>query len=139
MISNVNVFGKIQKSSKFFPFQLKKEVTKRDKDENESVVTISYKIKLIDSARFMATSLLNLVDNLAEGIHKIKFKDCDCFLEYESVKDNLKKYKCLSCNKGYSNKLYEKFKKRFKNIFKFSNNDIRKCILLLRKEVYSYV
>ena len=114
-------------------------MTKRDKDGNESVVTISYKIKLIDSARFMATSLLNLVDNLAEGIHKIKFKDCDCFLEYESVKDNLRKYKCLSCNKDYSNKLYEKFKKRFKNIFKFSNNDIKKCILLLRKEVYSYV
>ena len=37
----------------------------------------------------MASSLLNLVDNLAEGIHKFKCKDCDCFLEYESVKDNL--------------------------------------------------
>ena len=41
----------------------------------------------------MATSLLNLVDNLREEIHKIKCKDCDCFLEYESVKDNSKKYK----------------------------------------------
>ena len=36
----------------------------------------------------MASSLSNLVDNLAEGIHKIKY-DCDSFLEYESVKDNL--------------------------------------------------
>ena len=44
--------------------------------------------KIIDSARFMASSLSNLVDNLAEGIHKIKFKDCDCFLEYEVVKDD---------------------------------------------------
>ena len=44
--------------------------------------------KIIDSARFMASSLSNLVDNLAEGIHKIKFKDCDCFLEYEGVKDD---------------------------------------------------
>ena len=43
-------------------------------------VTISYKIKFIDSARFMASSLSNLVDNIAEGIHKIKCKDCDCFL-----------------------------------------------------------
>ena len=41
----------------------------------------------------MATSLLNLVDNLREEIHKIKCKDYDCFLEYESVKDNSKKYK----------------------------------------------
>ena len=29
----------------------------------------------------MASSLSNLIDNLAEGIHKIKCKDCDCFFE----------------------------------------------------------
>ena len=52
----------------------------------------------------MANTLSNLADNLAEGIHKIRCKDCDCFLEYESEKDNLIKYKCLSCNKDYSNK-----------------------------------
>ena len=40
----------------------------------------------------MASALSNLVDNLAEGIHKTKCQDCDCFLEYESVKDNLMKY-----------------------------------------------
>ena len=28
----------------------------------------------------MATSLSNAVHNLAEGIHKIKCEDCDCFL-----------------------------------------------------------
>ena len=44
-------------------------------------------MKFIDSARFMATSLSNLVDNLTEGIHKIKCKDPNWFLEYESVKD----------------------------------------------------
>ena len=48
------------------------------------------------------------------------------------------KYKCLSFNKDYSNKLDEKLKKRFKNTFKFSNNDINKFILLLRKGVYPY-
>ena len=57
-----------------------------------------YKIRFIDdSARFIARSLSNLVDNLAEGIHKIKckyghdnkkyetceikYKDCECALE----------------------------------------------------------
>ena len=45
----------------------------------------------------MASSSSYLVDNLAEGIHKIKYKGCDCFLEYESVKYNLMRYKCLSC------------------------------------------
>ena len=58
---------------------MENEVTKIDKDGNESVVTMSYKIKSIDSARFIATSLSNLVDNLTEGILKIKCKDCDCF------------------------------------------------------------
>ena len=113
-------------------------MTKIDKDGNESVITISYKIKFIDSARFMASSLPNLVDNLAEGIHKIKCKDCNCFFEYESVKDNLIKYKCLSCNKDHSNKLDEKLKKRFKNAFKFSNNDINTFILFFRKGFNPY-
>ena len=48
------------------------------------------------------------------------------------------KYKCLSCKKNYSNKIDEKLKKRFKNTFKFSNNDTNKFILLLRKVVYPY-
>ena len=39
----------------------------------------------------MATSLLNLVDNVTGGIHKIKCENCDCFLEYEIV-NNLVKY-----------------------------------------------
>ena len=58
------------------------------------------------------------------------------FFENESVKDNLIKYKCLSCNKDYSNKLDEKLKKRFKNTFKPFDNDPNKFILLLRKGVY---
>ena len=39
--------------------------------------------------RFMATSLTKLVDNLSDGIHKIKCKDCGCSFKYESVKSNL--------------------------------------------------
>ena len=46
------------------------------------------------------------------------------------------KYKCLSCNKDYSSKIDEELKKRFKNTFKFSNSDINKFILLLRKGIY---
>ena len=65
--------------------------------------------------------LSTLVDNLTEGIHKIKCKDCDCFLEDESVEDNSINYKCFSCNKNDSNKTNEELKKSFKNTFKFSN------------------
>ena len=103
----------------------------------ESVVTISYKVTFIDSARFMANSLSNLVDNLPGRIHKIRCNNCDCFLEYGNVKENLIKYKCLSCNKDYSKKLYKKLEKQFKNTFKFSHNDINKFILLL-KGAYPY-
>ena len=49
----------------------------------------------------MASSLSNLADNLTEGILKVNCKDCDCFLEYENVKDDLIEYKFLSCNKDY--------------------------------------
>ena len=73
----------------------------------------------------MTASLSNPVDNLTEGIRKIKCKGCDCLLEYESVKENLIKYKCLSCDKDYSNKIDEELKNRFKNT-------------LLRKGVYPY-
>ena len=80
---------------------------------------ILHKIKFIDSARFIASSILNPVDNLTEGIHKIKCKECDCFLEYESVKDNLIKHKCLPCRKDYSNKLDEKLKEIWEHIYVF--------------------
>ena len=133
----MNVLGKTEKY-KTFSVSIEKEVTNIDKDGNESVVTISYKIKFIYSARCMGTSLSNLLDNITESIHKNKCKDCDFFLDYESVKGSLTKYKCYSCKKSYSNKFDEELKKRFKNTFKFSNNNINKFILLLRKGVYPY-
>ena len=86
----------------------------------------------------MAASLSNLVDDLTERIYKVKCKDCDYFLEYESVKDDLIKCKCLPCNKDYSNKIDEELKERFKDTFEFSNNGVNKFILLLRKGVYPY-
>ena len=43
-------------------------------------------------------------------ISKIKCKDCDCFLAYGKIKDNLIKYKSVFCNKEYSNKTDEESK-----------------------------
>ena len=65
-------------------------------------------------------------------------KKIDCFLEYEIVKDNLIKYKCLFYNEQFSSKTDEELRKRLKNTFNFSNNDINKFILLLRKGFYLY-
>ena len=127
--------GENTEKYKTFSVPIGKEIQKIDKDGNENITTVSYKIKFIDSARFMAISLSNLVSNLAERIHKIKCKACNCLLEYKRVNDNLIKYKCLSCNKNYSYKINQKLKKSFKKTFKFFNNNINKFILLLRKGV----
>ena len=130
--------GENKKKYKTFSVPVKKEIIKIDKEENESVKTILSKIKFIHIARFLGSSLTNLVDNLIEWIHKIKYKDFDCILEYENVKHNFIKYKCLSCSKDYSNKLDEEIKKKFKNTFNFCNNGINKLIYRLRKDVNRY-
>ena len=76
-------------------------------------------MQYIDSARFVASWLSNLVNNLAEGIHRIKckyghdykkwekmrmkYKNCKYFFEYPNFND-LIKYKRFC-----SNKIYQKF------------------------------
>ena len=88
-----------------FTVPIEKEVTRIDKNGEEITKNISYILQFIDSARFMASSLSNLVNNLSERIHKIKckyenndrkcetcgikYKYCNCFLEYKNFKDDL--------------------------------------------------
>ena len=100
----------------------------------------------------MASSLSNLVNNHSEEIHRIKckfghddkkcetcgikYKYCDCFLEYTNFKDDLIEYKCLCCKKNYQHKFDTKLKeRRFFNTHKFSNNNKNK-FCCLRKNVY---
>ena len=131
----MNALGKTVKYISF-SILIKKEVIKIDKDGVKSVETISMNMKFIISLIFMGTSLSKLVDNLKEEIHRTKCRNWDCFLEYESVKDNLIIYKFLSCNRDYSSMLNEELKDQFKNTFKFSKIDIKKFTLLLRKGIY---
>ena len=106
---------------------------KIDKEGNKTSEFISHEIKLIDSMRFMVTSLSNLVDNLTGVIHKLKCKNCNCFLEYKNFKSSLIEYNCPSCNKDFSVELDEELKKKFKNTFEFSKHDANKFVLLLKK------
>ena len=59
-------------------------MTKIDKDGNDKIMKISYKIKFIDSFRFMSSSLSSLVDNLSGGVHSDKCTNCKSCLDYMS-------------------------------------------------------
>ena len=133
----------------------KKEVTRIDKKLEEVTKNISYILQFIDSVRFMASSLSNLLTSLSERIHKIKckyghedkkfetcrtkYEYCDCFLEYKKFKDDLIEYKCSCCNKNYQQKFVEKLKERFFTTCIFSNHGSNKFILWLRKSIYPYI
>ena len=80
-------WGKYRKIQNFFCSNRKRS-DKTDKDGNESVLTMSHKIKFIDSLRFMAILLSNLVVNLAEGISKLKVMIVIGFLNIKLSRTN---------------------------------------------------
>ena len=92
-----------------------------EKEGDDSKPTV-YKIKFIDSFRFVSTSLSSLVDSLSDGLYNIKWKDCNSFLDYMNFYDD------------FNNKLIDVFS----NTYNFCSGDINKFILLLRKGVYPY-
>ena len=61
---NFECFGENTEKYITFSVPLKKEIKNKNK-----IIEITYKIKFIDSFRFMSTSLSKLVDNLSEGLH----------------------------------------------------------------------
>ena len=106
-----------------FTAPIKKKLQQLIKMEKKLKKYIYYILQFIDSARFMASSLLNLVNFLSEGIHRIKrkygqidkkcetcgikYKYCDCFLEHANFKDDLIEYKCLCYDENYQHKFDE--------------------------------
>ena len=55
-----------------FTIPIEKEVTRIDKNGEEMAKNICYKLQFIDSARFMASLISNLVNIPFEGIHRVK-------------------------------------------------------------------
>ena len=123
-----------------FSVPLKKKI------ENKNL-EITYKIKFIDSFRFMSSSLSKFVDNLSEGIYNNKCADCKSNLDYIKTKNEKLILECYNCKQRYRKKFNKELIKRFASTYEFCNNDttgsssserINKFVLLLRKGVYSY-
>lgn len=94
----------------------------------EPTKIISNSLMFIDIARFMTSSISNLIYNHVAEIHKIKrkhehdYKKCETCektdkdwihksLEYISVKYDLTEYRCFCCNKNYQKRFDEIWKK----------------------------
>ena len=109
----------------------------KKKIENTNI-EITYKIKFIDSYRFISMPLSKLIDNLSEGIHSNTCINCKSCLDYVKTKNEKLIFKCFNC-KQYSEKYFNKeLIRRFAGTYEFCNKNLNKFILLLRKGVYPY-
>ena len=102
---------------------IKKRIENKDME-------ITYKIKFIDSFRFMAMSLSKLVDNLTEDIHGD--------LSYMKVMDDALIFRWFNCKNNYEKEINKELIERFASTYKFCNNDFNKFVMLLREGVYPY-
>ena len=110
-----------------FSVPIKKEIKNKDKS-----IEIIYKIKFIDSYRFMSTSLSKLVDNLAERLHNNRCVD------YMTTKDEKLIFTWFTCKKNYKKGFNKELIEIYANIYEFCNGDLNKFILLFRKDVYPH-
>ena len=137
MKENLNVWVKYREIHNFF-CTIQKGNYKKDKSGNDKISNLSYKIKFIDSYRFMPPSLSNLVSNLAEGLYNDRCIDCKSCLGYMTTKDEQIIFRCFSCKKNYEKNFNKDLIKRFANTYEFCNGDLNKFILLLRNGVCPY-
>ena len=81
-----------------FSAPVKKKIENKD-------LEITYKIKFIDSYRFLSMPLSRLMDNLPEGIHNNECADCKSCLDYvRSTESEKLILKCFNCEQYYKKK-----------------------------------
>ena len=128
---NIDCLGENTEKYITFSVPLKKEI----KDKK----LVTYKLRFINSSRFMRTLLASLVDNLSK-VGNTNCKKCmerhKIISQYQYIKHKNNKliYKCKQCDKLYS-KPISVLSKKFPSIH---NKNLDKFLLLLRKGVYPY-
>ena len=122
-----------ENTEKYITFSV--PIKKRIENKN---VDITYKIKFIDSFRFIAKSLSKLVDNLTENIHSDKCVKCKSNLCFVNAMNETLIFECIDCKKEYKKEFNKKLIERFSNVYEFCDYDINKFMILLRKGVYPY-
>ena len=129
-----------ENTEKYISFSLKinKKIRKKDEDRNKKIVNIPYRLRFIDSYRFMTASLSDLVDNLSNGLRSKKCTDFGLDLEYIIAKDDILIFSCFKCKKNYEINFDKELINNFSSIYYFCKGDINKFILLLRKGIYPY-
>ena len=128
---NFECFGENTEKYITFSVPLKKKI------ENKNI-EITYKIKFIDSYRFMSMSLSKLIDNLSEGLHNNKCSNCKSCLDYIETKNENLIFKCFNCKLNNEYDFNKELIKKFASTYEFCNKDLNKFVLLLRKGVYPY-
>ena len=122
-----------ENTEKYIAFSV--PIKKRIENKN---IEITYKIKFIDSFRFMATSLSKLVDNLTENIHNDKCNKCEPNLCFVNAMNETLTFECVDCKKEYKKDINNKLKERFSNVHEFCGYVMNKFRTVLRKGVYPY-
>ena len=104
-------------------FNVCKKRQKKRKKELDNDKSIKYKIKPIDSFKFMSSKLSYLVNNLSE-IYSKECRRCKerkeiSACDFIGLKNNKLHYKCNKCKRRPINGLIKKFLSKYK----FCNND----------------